>query len=241
MGNSTAREATMLLMEGTKNQAEVSKLKLKLARLGYFLTDTAKNFGIFGPKTKAAVKDFQYRNSLKVDGIVGPLTSAMLDRRIAELPTKPKPEPVDGGATPWMAWLERNIGQKEIPGTKANPFILDCFKYTSLRNHKLALTDETAWCAALANAALVKNGYIGTDSAAARSFDTCGEPCGYEFGALIPIKYPAGNRHITFLHDVDSKYVYGLGGNQGNALKISKYSKSLVYKSPRWPFKLLKG
>lgn len=40
--------------------------------------------GIWGPKTDQTVKEYQSRNNLKVDGVVGPLTSKSIFRRYAE-------------------------------------------------------------------------------------------------------------------------------------------------------------
>ncbi|MCL1851975.1 MAG: peptidoglycan-binding protein [Peptococcaceae bacterium] len=37
--------------------------------------------GLYGPLTKAAIRDYQYRNGLEVDGIVGPNTWASLGNR----------------------------------------------------------------------------------------------------------------------------------------------------------------
>ncbi len=48
-----------------------------------------------------------------------------------------------------------------------------------------------------------------------------------------------GRRHITFYVGAapGKDKVYGLGGNQGNALKISIYNKADVNVSPRFPVK----
>lgn len=63
-----------LLKEGSKGKA-VEILQLRLNNLGSnLLVD-----GIFGKKTKAAVKEFQKKNNLLVDGIVGINTSHSLD------------------------------------------------------------------------------------------------------------------------------------------------------------------
>ena len=49
---------------------EVKNLQLILNRKGYPIVDD----GDFGPLTDAAVRDFQNKNGLTVDGIVGPKT-----------------------------------------------------------------------------------------------------------------------------------------------------------------------
>ncbi len=64
---------TRLLVEGSFG-AEVELLQAMLNANGYML----KVDGFFGAKTTAAVKDFQSKNGLKTDGIVGPKVLAKL-------------------------------------------------------------------------------------------------------------------------------------------------------------------
>lgn len=58
-------------------------LQRKLNALGYGLTEDGRK----GPKTTAAVRNFQKINGLKVDGAAGPITLAMLDLRAAATKT----------------------------------------------------------------------------------------------------------------------------------------------------------
>ncbi len=59
--------------------AENKTVQTKLKRWGYY---TGSVDGIYGAKTKAAVKSFQRKNGLTVDGIVGPKTAAALGMTI---------------------------------------------------------------------------------------------------------------------------------------------------------------
>lgn len=54
---------------------ETKTVQTRLKKWGYY---TGVVDGIYGPKTKAAVKAFQKKNGLTVDGIVGPKTAAAI-------------------------------------------------------------------------------------------------------------------------------------------------------------------
>lgn len=59
-----------LIREGDRSQ-EVSDIQARLRYLGFAITD---DNGYFGPTTVSAVRDFQQRRTILVDGIVGPHT-----------------------------------------------------------------------------------------------------------------------------------------------------------------------
>ena len=67
---------------------EVKRLQTALNGQGYGLSVD----GIYGPKTQAAVRDYQSRNSLAVDGIAGEKTQQWLYNASVSL-TRPTPTP----------------------------------------------------------------------------------------------------------------------------------------------------
>ena len=86
--------------------------------------------GIFGPKTEAAVKSYQAKNSLKADGIIGPKTLAVLapapvpaPEQTASAPSAPAPAPVTPAPAPAAPVAEKisiQLGRTEYAahGTK---------------------------------------------------------------------------------------------------------------------------
>jgi len=75
--------------------------------------------GVWGRRTIAAVKLFQKRMGLEVDGVVGPITrAALLDSEVTATnpsATMTRFSPV----LPWMAEARNLLGVKEIDGSQA--------------------------------------------------------------------------------------------------------------------------
>ena len=86
----------ILSKDGTDRGADVTELIDLLNKHGYKL----KNDGLFGPAVEAAVRDYQAKNGLDVDGKVGPFTATKLKGE--KLP-EPQPEPVPTPPKPTKA------------------------------------------------------------------------------------------------------------------------------------------
>lgn len=144
-----------------------------------------------------------------------------------------KPEMID--MYPWFTAAKKDVGQKEVPGSGNNPFIVDCFKYTSYH----ATEDSVPWCAAYICMRLAKAGFKTTNSAAAKSYDGYGQSCELREGCIVTIKHENGGRHVTMCYDPqDGKDSFlGIGGNQNDSVKISSYPKAHIV-ATRWPVKI---
>ena len=71
-------------LEVALTTSQVKTVQTKLKRWGYY---TGVVDGVYGPKTKAAVKSFQTKNGLTADGIVGPKTAAALGMSLSSSST----------------------------------------------------------------------------------------------------------------------------------------------------------
>ena len=125
--------------------------------------------GVFGARTQRALIAFQRRQGLQADGVAGPATWKALGRRD---PDAPRPRVIETGTEPeWLqiARAEAQLGVKEDPRLgKQNKRIIEYHALTTLA----ATTDETAWCSSFVNWVLWQAGYVGTRSAAAKSWLT---------------------------------------------------------------------
>lgn len=92
---------------------------------------------------------------------------------------------------------------------------------------------STPWCAAFANSVLAKTGKTGTGSLMAASFLTWGEPTDNpKHGDIVVLSLQGKASHVGFYLGTVRKngrtYVKVLGGNQGDAVKITWYPASSV-------------
>lgn len=121
------------------------------------------------------------------------------------------------------AFKEMNV--KEVKGKNHNPRILQYHNSTSLK----ASTDEIPWCASFANFIIMKCGVIGTNSAMARSFEDWGNSLEKPIPGCIVVFSRGDNPdfgHVSFYLYETKKYIYCLGGNQGDAVAITPYLKT---------------
>lgn len=99
------------------------------------------------------------------------------------------------------------------------------------------------WCAIFVNAMLDEAGYVGTNSAMARSFLKWGKPLDVpRVGCIVVLwrgDYDDGTYgHVGNFVREDAKYVYVLGGNQGDQVSVERFAKSRVL-GYRWPRSLV--
>lgn len=134
----------------------------------------------------------------------------------------------------WMANARQLVGLKEIVGSQHEKKVLEFFAEAG---HPEIHNDETAWCAAFANAMLRRAGYAGTGSLAARSFLTWGEKLTTPRPGCVAV-FKRGNSswegHVAFFVRDAGDSIEVLGGNQSNSVSITRMPKSSLL-GYRWP------
>ena len=123
-------------------------------------------------------------------------------------------------------------GVKEISGRQDNPQVLKYFDDIGFDGSELK--DETAWCSAFVNWCCIKTGYRRSGALNARSWLNVGCEVATDeqqkgdiviFWRESPDSWKG---HVAFYVTKRSGWVYVLGGNQGNQVKISAYPESRV-------------
>lgn len=117
-------------------------------------------------------------------------------------------------------------GVKEIKGEKHNPQIV---KYFQEIGHEWVKDDETAWCSAFINWVAKVEGYEFSGKLNARSWLNVGASTeNPNVGDIVVFWRVARNDwrgHVGIYIREDDGYIYTLGGNQSNEVKISPYPK----------------
>lgn len=204
------------------------------------------------------------------DGLWGPKTLAAINKRTADdlkvgtaqtVPppvSTPTPVPSTVGAptgsskaantvgTPWMNWMNKYLGNTENDPS-FDKFMSQFWKLCGL-SYTTIKGVAHAWCALTVEAAFNSCGIKGSGSAAAVSYEKWGFPCPWQYGAVVPIRHRDGSHHVTFFvkwADETNKIATCLGGNQGDALKLSNFNLSgnasghdECVSGPRWPVKI---
>jgi len=120
------------------------------------------------------------------------------------------------------------IGTTEGPGPADNPVIMEM--YASV-GHDWVEHDSVAWCAAFVGHCLERAGMRSTRKLTARSYLDWGVPvetADAQQGDIGVI--PHGNSnwqgHVFFIDRIEGQWVWGLGGNQDDAVNVKRYPVS---------------
>lgn len=131
----------------------------------------------------------------------------------------------------WMKIATKYKGQKEIKGNRDNPVIMSFFAKSG---HPNIAHDETPWCSAFVGAVMHEYGVKGTNALNARSWlkwDIGKKVRKPRYGDIVIFwrgSKSSWKGHVAFFEKEDERFVWCLGGNQGDQVKRARYAKSRV-------------
>lgn len=230
------------IARGDKGE-KVSALKDKLIFIGFNLSNSGANAGVFGYKTEAAVTEFQGRNGLGVTGVVDQATWDKLQIE-AEIIVQ----------NPAYLMAKKYAGKGEKDKVFVG-FLSGFWKKLGL-NFKTIIGSSFAWCGLFLFAMNTQVGQKAISGAAgAKNWAKYGVELEYKVngapkGAVVHINHKgdcksAKNNHVAFLdgnctaEDLTKKggVVPLFGGNQSDMVKRSIFSNSEICEI-RWPEEL---
>ena len=180
-------------------------------------------------KTVAAIKVFQQK-MVKLTSADGRIDLNGKSHHTFNLKLK-LVQPINNTANkvPWMDTALKEVGQAEVSGGKANPRILEYFKAS-----KFWGTDDSggsnAWCASFVAWVMKENGHFAVENAfRAKAWSSFGKKINDPIYGAIGIKTRRGGGHVAFVvgQSSDGKYLFMLGGNQGDMVQVKKYPISV--------------
>ena len=172
--------------------------------------------GIAGPRTGAALRAFQAANGLRVDGVAGVRSRALL------------------AATPaWSRHAARLIGTRERAGSADNSVILGWARALGLAY----AGDSVPWCGlfvAYCLAGALSDAALPATPLWARSWAGFGVGVTPAPGAIMVFRRGAASGHVGF-HAGENAAAYRiLGGNQGDGVSVAWLARDRLL-AARWP------
>lgn len=129
-------------------------------------------------------------------------------------------------------------GTIEVPGQANNPFIMGWAKELGLQATYTG--DEIPWCGLFAAVCAHRAGYKLPDKPLwALSWTNWGNPVEKPMlGDILTFKRPGGGGHVGLYVGEDVMSYHVLGGNQSDAVTVTRISRSRFHKARRSPFEL---
>lgn len=194
----------------------------RLGRLGF---DPGPIDGLRGPRTDAAIVAFKRSVGLRARPYFGPITKAAL--RGAQTPLDP------AQSLPWMIEAGHVRGLHEARDTSALRAWFD---------RSLSWIDprDIPWCGAFVATCFRQwKPDIGLpeNPLGARNWQYFGDGCLPVFGSVLVFwrgSKAGWKGHVGFYHGEDDSHFHVLGGNQSNAVNLTRVAKNRLL-AARWP------
>lgn len=130
---------------------------------------------------------------------------------------------------PWLVRARAHIGVREIGNSNESPTILGW-----LKNLGWAWLRRAPWCGVFVAEMLRLSGITPAKSGfRAKDWLAWGKGCDPSLGAICILDRDGGG-HVFFLTKISKNFVWGVGGNQGNAVNEGKFERARVL-GYRWP------
>lgn len=191
--------------------------------------------GIWGRKTIVALRDFQAKKGLEVDGVAGPKTLAALFAGTV-VPAGTAARAPGGTPIVWFEEAKRLLGTREKPGVASNQTILQWAE-----NLDIAYSgDDVPWCGlfvAHCVASTLTEEPLPKIPLLARAWLKCGLKCTPGEGAILVFwrgSRQAATGHVGFYKGEDATAYHVLGGNQSNSVSVARIAKDRLLEA-RWP------
>lgn len=192
--------------------------------------------GVWGRKTIAAVKQFQAKEGLDVDGVVGPRTRAALVGNNGTTPVAVAVAVADGSILPWFEEAKNLMGTREAKGDADNPVILDWADDLDIHYSG----DDVPWCGlfvAHCVGATLPQEALPANPLGARQWERFGDTTQPRVGAVMVFwreSRTGGKGHVGFYAGEDNDAYQVLGGNQSDTVSLAWVPKRR-FLSAHWP------
>lgn len=186
--------------------------------------------GIAGPKTRSAISAFQRRMQLPETGHLDATTLGLL-RKIARAPA------AEPAAPAWYQAAEALQGIMELAGPQSNPTILGWARRLGGWIADWYRDDDTPWCGlfvAHCVSSTLPSEPLPSNPLAAREWLKFGVLLDAPSLGAILVFSRSGGGHVGFYVGEDSEALHVLGGNQSNAVNVTRISKNRLL-GIRWP------
>lgn len=139
----------------------------------------------------------------------------------------------------WMAIARSRIGVKEVAGDGDNPVIIGWAKALKGWIANFYTKDSIPWCGLFVDSVLTEDGKRtpGDKSLGALNWQGWGQALTKGIPGAIMVFKRLGGGHVGFYVAEDASAYHVLGGNQGDAVSITRIAKDRCV-AIRWPYEV---